>query len=170
VSEFSHLKQARLLLKQIDSPSSAALIAKKAIALIRKAEAEQKKPAGFVRSAKRGTARVEYRVETTGLGEALAEHRPGSTAMPFRCPRNVYDAIVAVLVEAKTPLLVPEIVAEVGKRMGITPAAHQFRPVLRLWMHVKPSLVMRNRSRYLPKDRGSFKTVTAKLWLSLKQK
>ena len=168
VSEIFRLEQARDLLAQIKAPATTARIARQVIALLDQEMADRQQPISFLHDAKRGAARVEYRVERTGLGENVAEYRPGSKAKPFRCPRPLYEAIVAVLDNADGPLSMAEIVEQVARQTGQPPGDHQYRPAIRLWMHVQPPLLRRSRSRYSPSDGQSFKASASKLWHDLK--
>lgn len=117
-----------------------------------------------VRRSKRGTGRIEYVVERTQQGEVLSETRLGGRSKPFRCPKNVYDALAAILDEADRPLALDEIMAAVEARMGDRPADHQVRVALRLWLHV--AVVTRNRARYRALT-ASFEVTGTELWMRL---
>jgi hypothetical protein len=73
-----------------------------------------------------------------------------------------------VLAAADRPLGVEEIGAEVGKLTGEPPADHQVRVALRLWMHVDPALVSRNRARYRSVDAENLHKASSNIWDSLR--
>jgi hypothetical protein len=74
-----------------------------------------------------------------------------------------------VLASAERPLAVEEIIVQTAKLLSEPPADHQVRVVLRLWMHVEPALVSRNRTRYAPTDAASFPSSAQSVWEALKE-
>lgn len=121
------------------------------------------------RADRSGEEQVIYVVDQDrGHGEALAEHRTSGKSKPMRCPKRVYDALAGVLGAADRPLGLDEVMTAVEKVMGDRPADHQVRVALRLWMHVDPPLVSRNRARYRLIDTNSFTTRAKALWDILK--
>jgi hypothetical protein len=120
------------------------------------------------RADRSGEEQVIYVVDQDrGHGEALAEHRTSGKSKPMRCPKKVYDALARVLTGADRPLGLEEIMAAVGKVLGDRPADHQVRVALRLWMHVDPPLLARNRARYRPLVNMDFSTSALALWQTL---
>jgi hypothetical protein len=101
--------------------------------------------------------------------ETLTEFRTSGKASPFRCPKPLYDAMALVLASAERPLAVEEIIVQTAKLLSEPPADHQVRVVLRLWMHVEPALVSRNRTRYAPTDAASFPSSAQSVWEALKE-
>src|SRR4051812_17062919 len=94
------LQEAKQLLSAMKGDKAAI---KKVLALLRVVEAEFQRVA-VVEPVRQGRTPLVYVVETTALGETLAEKRPGGTAQPFRCPRAVWDAVISVLAEADKPM------------------------------------------------------------------
>jgi hypothetical protein len=136
--------------------------------------AEKKLEAGATgisvsRSARGSDDRVEYLVEKAGIGheETLAEHRTNGKSKPFRCSKGLYDAVVKVLVATDRSLSVEEIASGV-ERLGLErPAEFQLRVPLRLWMHIEPALISRNRAKYRPIDSKRIVLEASHLWNSL---
>lgn len=120
------------------------------------------------RRAARGTGEIEYVVEKTQQGEVLTERRLSGRSKPFRCPKAVYDAVVAVLAETPRPMSLDEIVAGIEKRLGERPAEFHVRVPLRLWMHVQPSLLRRSRARYGRSDGSDFPAAATAAWHHLR--
>lgn len=87
-------------------------------------------------------ARVPRR-ELVGI---LTEHRVGGRPYPFRCPKPIYDAMAEVLAGADHALSLEEMITAVTAVTGDPPADYQVRVPLRLWMHVEPPLIVRNRA------------------------
>ena len=166
VSEIRPLAEARRLLLTIRSPKATVATVEKVLALLD--EVERTTTAAFTRPARRGATPVVYTVQTTEMGESLAEHRPDGTSRPFRCSRALYDAIVGVLADTDRPLSTDEIAAAAERIVGYRPGDHQYRVPLRLFLHVQPPLLVRSRARYSPHEPGAFTTAAAKLWNSLK--
>ena len=125
---------------------------------------------GLSRVARRGQGEVEYIVEGSGPTETLTEHRLSGKSYPFRCPKGVYEAVVAVLAASERPMSVEDIATAVEKVMGVRPAEYQLRVPLRLWMAVEPLLVPRVRARYRPADPISFHAQALVLWNSFRRK
>src|SRR5687768_11047667 len=89
-------------------------IAEKILGLLRHLDSRLDSSAEMVaRQSKRGSGQVEYRVERTSAGETLAEHRSSGSSQPFRCPRPLYDALVAVMASAGRPMSLDELSAAV---------------------------------------------------------
>lgn len=171
MSEIWPLAEARKLLASITSPPEAVEIARQVLALLDLVEERITDRSGpLPRAVRRGATAVVYAVERSALGETLAEHRPAGNAQPFRCPRPVYDAVVTALADAKKPMSTAEIAAEVEKRTGMKPANHQFRVPIRLFLHVDPPLIIRNRARYIAASRRTVRKAAAQLWLRMKAK
>ena len=168
MSEISPLDRARQLLATMTSPARTAAVAKEVLALLDQVEQQHARPSEVSRPSRRGAVPVIYTVQTTEIGENLAEHRPDGSSRPFRCPRPVYDAFVEVLAEAKRPVSTDEIVQGVEKLIGYRPGDHQYRVPLRLFLHVSPPLLVRSRARYSLPEPKTFATSAAKLWASLK--
>lgn len=145
--------------------------AEKILALLDRAEddlAGLRAGGPVTRPSKRGSGKMEYRVERTPGGETLAEHRIGGTSQPFRCPRGVYDAIVQALASATSPLSVEDIATEVKSREGVQPGDFQIRVPLRLWLQVEPALIIRHRARYRSVTPELFPAATRALWERLR--
>jgi hypothetical protein len=167
VSEISPLEEAKRLLATIKSPERAAAVAKQVIALLDQMQMVQERVSA-TQSLRRGGTPVTYSVERSNLGETLAERRPKGSSQPFRCPRSIYDAMVTVLTHAEKPLGADEIVDGVEKLVGVRPADHQYRTVLRLWYSIDPPLIARVRARYRPVDVAAFSLAATRLWQTLK--
>ena len=116
------------------------------------------------RPSRRGTGDITYIVEKTQQGEVLTENRVGGKSKPFRCPKAVYEALAAVLGETERPLAVDEIMTAVEERLGMRPADHQVRAVLRFWLHTVPPLITRNRARHRPIRSASIVREVTELW------
>lgn len=112
----------------------------------------------------RGSAEVIYVVEPSALGESLAEHHATGGAQPYRCPKSIYDAVVAVLGKTDRPLSTADLLEEVGRVIGGPPADHQIRVVLRFFQRSEPAMVLRNRARYMPVAPSKFLHDAGDLW------
>jgi hypothetical protein len=128
------------------------------------AAVEELSAASVTRPSRRGTGEVGYVVEKTQQGEVLTENRPGRKSKPFRCPKLVYETLVAVLAGADRPLGMDEIMAVVEAKTGDRPADHQVRVALRFWMHVQPPQLARARARYRVVSREGFPSQAGRLW------
>jgi len=116
------------------------------------------------RTSQRAKVQITYAVETTAAGETLAERREGGTAQPFRCPKNIYDAMVKALAATEKSLALDEIMTLVKEETGDRPADHQVRVPLRLMLHVDPALIVRHRARYRAASPSSFHADSRRLW------
>lgn len=134
-----------------DGQSEAGRLAQSLLPLLEAAVAEIT-TAGVTRPLQRGVGEMAYVVEKTGQGDVLTERRVGTKSKPFRCPKRVLDALATVLGEANRPLAMDEIMAALEARLGDRPADHQVRVAQRLWLHVQPPLLTRNRARYRAVD------------------
>ena len=168
MSEISPLNRARQLLATVTSPARAAAVAREVLSLLDQVEQEHSRPGEVSRPSRRGAVPVIYTVQTTEIGENLAEHRPDGSSRPFRCPRPVYDAFVNVLADAGRPVSTDEIVQGIEKLIGYRPGDHQYRVPLRLFLYLSPPLLVRSRARYSLPDPRTFSTSAVKLWNSLK--
>jgi hypothetical protein len=166
VSAIRPIDEARRLLASITSPPATVAIVKRALALLE--EHELGRPTGFSRPARRGAVPVVYTVQTSEMGESLAEHRPDGSSRPFRCPRPLYEALVTVLSDAKRPISTDEIASEIERLVGYRPGEHQYRVPLRLFLAVRPPLLTRSRARYSVPGNEEFRSEAGKLWDSLK--
>lgn len=119
------------------------------------------------RQSRRGTGAINYIVEMTQQGEVLTEERVGGNSQPFRCPARVYETLVVVLSEAERPLALDEIMSAVETRMGERPPEHHLRVALRLWMHIQPPLLTRNRARHRSISPQTFSVDSRALWRRL---
>jgi hypothetical protein len=167
MSEIQAIDEARQLLATIKSPVKAAAIARRVLDLLDVIEQANRKAEGMPRPTRRGAKRVVYMVEKTEVGQNLAEHRPGSTSSPFRCPKPLYDAVVKVLAGAKRPLGTDDIVSGVERLVGYRPGEHQYRVALRFFTTVEPPLLVRSRAKYSPAN-TSFSENAARLWTTLR--
>jgi hypothetical protein len=116
------------------------------------------------RPSRRGTGDIKYAIERTQQGEVLSEIRTGGKSKPFRCPREVYFALAAMLEDADRPLGMDEIMSTVEQVLEYRPPDHQVRVPLRLWMHIDPPLLRRSRARHAPILPNSFLSAAAELW------
>lgn len=82
-------------------------------------------------------------------GDALTEHRT-SGAQPFRCPKDVYDAVAKVLASAIAPVKFAEVQKGVETRLKRVVPIYQIRLVLRFWSTV--GLVQHRRARFMARD------------------
>ena len=168
VSEIRALDKARRLLGTIKSPPATVAIVEEVLSLLD--EVDRTTTAAFTRPARRGAAPVVYTVQTTEMGESLAEHRPDGSSRPFRCPKPLYDALVNILTQADRPLSTDEIAAAAEQVVGYRPGDHQYRVPLRLFLHVQPPLLVRSRAKYSILDPKSFAAEAARLWSGLRAK
>lgn len=157
------LQEAKRLLSAMEGDKATV---KKVLALLGVVEAELQRVA-VVEPVRQGKTPLVYRVEQTTLGETLAEHRPGGTAQPFRCPRPVWDAVIGVLADAEKPMSAEEIAEAVEKRTGTRPGDHQYRVPLRLLTQMDPPLLTRSRAKYTAAA-GDFTKSAKKLWTMLR--
>lgn len=129
------VSQLRRLLGLIaaDCPKSGEHV-KQAIALLDKADRTIAR-GPTVRAARprvRGDSVEEYRIEPSERGLCLTEVR-STGAQPFRCPREIYDAVVEVLAGAEDGVSFEELRKQASKRLqqNPPPPIYLFRIVLR---------------------------------------
>jgi hypothetical protein len=107
----------------------------------------------------RGRSRTpkSYRVEGRPPGESLAEYREGDP-VPFRMPRDSYDALARVMPGLDGFVKYAEIADAVQKRLGEALPEYQIRAILRFW--TERGAVEKQHTRYRI-------TGTAKRWPKL---
>ncbi len=76
-----------------------------------------------------------YTIEDSPRGPALTERRD-SDARPFKCPKNAYEAVAAVLAESKVPVGFQDIKAKASKRLRKELPDYAIRTPLRFWATV----------------------------------
>ena len=111
---------------------------------------------------------VEYAVESTVGGEMLTERRGSGRSSPFRCSKNIYEAVLKAISAAQRPLAIDEIMAVANQTLGAAAADFQIRVPIRLWLHANPPLIRRHRARYQPVDAQNFSDSAIRLWRQLK--
>jgi len=87
-----------------------------------------------------------YTVEDSPRGPALTERRD-SDARPFKCPKNAYEAVAAVLAESKVPAGFQDIKAKASKRLRQELPDYAIRTPLRFWSTI--SLLEHQQARFL---------------------
>ncbi len=160
-----HLNKALAKVKEHAGARSA--VGRFAASLLPLLEAAAEEVRGeVVRQSRRGTGEISYLVEKTQQGEVLTERK--SNSKPYRCPRRMYETLATVLASAERPLLLDEIVERMAVELMDRPADHQVRVALRLWMHVQPPLVVRNRARHSASHADQFTKKAEALWIKLR--
>lgn len=93
-------------------------------------------------------ANIEYAVENINGKPLLTEKRIGSTSKPYRTSKETYDLAAAVLRDATGPLDFFEIAELISRSAGVIQPTHEVRMLLRLWQHVQPPMLIRERRKY----------------------
>jgi hypothetical protein len=107
---------------------------------------------------------IEYAIESSTEGETLVERRLSGKSFPFRCPKQVYEALADVLAEAARPLSIDDLLGSVETKTGIRPAEFQVRVALRFWLYRQPPIVIRNRARYSATAVVEMRSAARGLW------
>ncbi|MBL4697526.1 MAG: hypothetical protein JKX70_01695 [Phycisphaerales bacterium] len=87
-----------------------------------------------------------YTIEDSPRGPALTERRD-SDARPFKCPKNAYEAVAAVLAESKVPVGFQDIKAKASKRLRQELPDYAIRTPLRFWSTI--GLLEHQQARFL---------------------
>jgi len=104
-----------------------------------------------------------YVREHVGGSEVLAEYR-NENPIPLRSPREILDAIVAVLSRAAEPLLFGDIQSELTKQFGGEPPDYQTRIALRFLSSSDVGLVTRRQARYAALEPRKIRRATKATW------
>jgi hypothetical protein len=86
-----------------------------------------------------------YTVEESPRGLALTEHRD-STARPFKCPQEVYRAVMEAVAGSASPQTFQQIKATVERRLEESIADYGVRTPLRFWVVL--GLVRHDQARF----------------------
>ena len=119
------------------------------------------------RSPRRSGEGTRYAIQNVHQRLMLAEHRP--TGRPLRASRELFDAVVETLAQAKKPVGYDELAEGTAAKFGSHPIDWQLRVVLRFLLRATPAILRRERSRYFPEDRRLFKRSAETWWNAAEQ-
>lgn len=108
----------------------------------------------------------DYVIERRGGEEELAEYRRDDPR-PFRAPKAVSEAVVAVLAGAPGPLHAEEVEREVARRLKDSVPNYVVRLCLRWLTSDQVCLAQRVRARYAAKEPKRIRQRAAAAWAEL---